>query len=129
MSLTVGIEIWKKEWTSKTRPEKTEYVSWKNREFNAWFLEWMNRYAPKATVLESHIIGSFEENVYRQIEPNVLRRMAEDLIKHRLDVCDGYHGFIDAEDYPYAEQYGRLFMKLLDKLQEGEMLVHYDCGD
>lgn len=129
MSLTAGIEIWKKEWTSKTRPENTECVSWKNRMFHAWFLEWIGRYAPEEKVLESYIYGPFEQEVYTQIEPGVLRRIAEVLIDHRLDVCDGYHGFIDAEDYPYAEQYGRLFMALLSKLQEGEMLVYYNCGD
>ena len=129
MSLTVGIEIWKKDWTSKTRSKNAECVSWKNREFNAWFLEWLWRYAPVENVLESYIHGPFEESVYTQIEPDTLRRMAEDLISHRLEVCDGYHGFVDPEDYPYAEQYGRFFMELVDKLQEDEMLVHYDCGD
>lgn len=129
MSITKGIEIRRKNPTKERPFDNRPYISWKRWWVDMWIMEWLNTYESKEPAEYYKKLGEYEWEV--SMRKDDLLRMAEDLINRRFSVCqDAYDYFKDDEEEENRMvMYGQSFKKLVDQLQDDEMLVYYDCGN
>ena len=119
MSITRGIEIVHID----GKADSVKCVSWKNRSIDFWISEYLFHPASKYPVIE-RTKGCFR----CQIPEEILRKMADDMINRRFEVCpDSYDDIVDKCEEE-AEMFGQGFLDLIEKLEEGDMLVYYDAG-
>lgn len=129
MSITKGIEIRRKN-PSQDRPcNKRPVVSWKCWYEDIWFMEWLNTYESMEPAEYYKRLGAFEWEA--SVKKEDLLRMADDLINRRFNVCPEGYGYFkgDEDEENKMVMYGQAFKKLVDQLQDYEILVYYDYGN
>lgn len=92
-------------------------------------MEWLNTYESMEPAEYYKRLGEYEWEASMKKED--LLKMADNLINRRFHVCqDSYDYFKgDEEEENRMVMYGRAFKKLVDQLQDDEMLVYYDGGN
>lgn len=124
MSITVGIEIIKKDKSKKD--ENKPLLTWKRPEINMWITEFLFR-KHKNEVEWKEINGEY----YCIIPKMIMEEMANTIQQGNYDYCEEARHFLDDDLVKryYFHDYAEIIYQMLDEIEEDEEFNLYDFGN
>ena len=121
MSITVGIQIVKKDKNADNSANKNKWVSWKNRDLDFWIHGFLFK---KHNLEKKHDKG---DRYIAVVPKEVLKEMGETMLsEEKFNACMKYsYEEADWED-DKAASYGRYFIYLAEIVKDDEELQYYD---